>query len=516
MSSSMSSSVNILQAILEKYKIPTIISNKHIEAEIQCYDRYGNDKHFASKVLERLQNNGYKSDRSCHTDYFDFHNTSIRYNKSLSESIYKKRITTIGLSDFYVTMNVKKEEPIAITNKNPIIGTIRQKERQTFVVDKDGWKIDVTKVTTINNKKGIPLSDITDTNNVENKVEEEKWEIELELLDNLIINKVGLRMFCKQIIHWLKCIYGDIGDLVTKECYDIVVDEFKRYIPTHKFYSRPVNLPVQQISTLSNNFKVSYKADGYHTFIIQCCCGMYCIEPKYQTFEVNSVDSNSYSSVNIAEGEYIWTKNKKTLYLIFDVLVSNDINICAQPLPQRYKHIDYMCIKADNYSIEKKPIWDVTYKQMETLLSIFNSGDLMVNKQYTVDGLIFTETQKPYDTNLTLYKWKPREHLTVDFQIQKTNGLSLYHTFIFDKNNKLMKTEYEWDDTDMFQNPNKIIPQNDMIIEFGFDSNVKNIIAKRIRVDKEFPNHINVFTNMIHDLKHYIDDTKILEETLKV
>lgn len=97
-------------------------------------------------------------------------------------------------------------------------------------------------------------------------------------------------------------------------------------------------------------------------------------------------------------------------YLVYDAVMLNGENVMMQPLTERLRKSQKLCSV-----ILKTPLNpSVKVKPMYPLAEIQKVFDTLSPEN---DGLIFTPINEEVrmGTHETLFKWKPREHITIDF-----------------------------------------------------------------------------------------------------
>lgn len=239
----------------------------------------------------------------------------------------------------------------------------------------------------------------------------------------------------------------------------------------------------------------------------------------------NSPDVDLRGVDMLLDGELIYNKiTKKYAYFVFDALYYAGTNLGSKSFNERF--YEYFLNKAlpviKNISLsdldfvmkEYFPV-DILQKQeykskginAYTLLKLYMKRAMKVD--VPSDGIIFHPVDTPYKNGTwsepsginVQYKWKPREHLTVDFRIVKSSGgyrLCVLGkskdpseanrvcpageiTYTFRKGEDYIVSEYllrGYSDKD--------------IVEFGWDYEGRKWVPVRQRPDKNTPNAIFV------------------------
>lgn len=122
----------------------------------------------------------------------------------------------------------------------------------------------------------------------------------------------------------------------------------------------------------------------------------------------------------ILDGELVVCKNEKCLFMVHDAVVVKGENLVQRPLDYRLE----AARKAIKTIIKTAHAeFEIRVKTMWPLESIKN---VPTEFEYETDGLVFTPVQEPIRTGTheTMFKWKPRERITIDFSIM--DGKKLY------------------------------------------------------------------------------------------
>jgi hypothetical protein len=466
------------------------------------------DSQFYNKVEERLLAY-FECGKSWCIDIFDHQDKTKRKSLILNEEgkvekeidMYKSKGCKLNLEEFDLVMNIKSERVVPSTSNFITLPSLyRHKERKTFIVDKKKWKIELTKVlsassiiTHTNGSLSVPPLSIG-------------WEIELEYIGGNFTGNI--KDLCKQVMYWLKFVYGDTGEFVSKSLGNAVEVCFKQYFPFHKFYPRPINLRNHHLSTIKNSeFYVSSKVDGEHSFIFLSSQlqGIFNLNIIHKNFFITSILQFECPTDCILEAEVVYQNGIHTFY-IYDVLTINNHLIINEVYVTRYRHISNILNILTSKLPSKirfipKPIYPVnksSVKQVENSVGC------------KCDGLIFTQNGQ-YGPKLPIYKWKPIRLLTVDLQIiKRENNNGVYDLYIFNHNNNLEKIPYTFDSLNPIQNPQRLVTESGLVVEFSIDKSDNQLlfIAHRIRNDKQYPNHETVYNDMIENVNDPTDVNK--------
>jgi hypothetical protein len=223
------------------------------------------------------------------------------------------------------------------------------------------------------------------------------------------------------------------------------------------------------IETLPNQYSVTDKADGERHFLFVFNNNVYLISNNLVVRQIKCKNSENLNNT-ILDGEIIINNNKQ-IFLAFDILfdkgidIRNEINLGTRYLKlkniiEELADIKFPWIKIenpDNFSIENQVKYheenmDKHNKLLNKEISednqyiiflkyfifpvggnkseIYSYANSMWNKYtleyklpYLLDGLIFTPLKQKYTRNIDeikyqIYKWKPREHNSIDLYIE--------------------------------------------------------------------------------------------------
>jgi len=120
----------------------------------------------------------------------------------------------------------------------------------------------------------------------------------------------------------------------------------------------------------------------------------------------------------LLDGELVETKTGKKLFMVHDAVKVKGEDLIQKPLDYRLEAAK----KAVKTIIKTAQApFEIRVKSMVPL-----GTPLPDTFEYDIDGYIFTPIQEPIrmGTHETMFKWKPREKITIDFELK--NGGDLY------------------------------------------------------------------------------------------
>ena len=135
--------------------------------------------------------------------------------------------------------------------------------------------------------------------------------------------------------------------------------------------------------------------------------------------------------------------------------------------------------------------FEVRVKTMMDLKDFRSFPDLN-SFEYETDGLVFTPTNEPIrmGTHETMFKWKPRERITIDFCLQNGNEL-----FVQDRGEPYKEAELH------LGNQRPDLP-NGTIVECGYGD--LGWFVEKIRTDKTHANNRRTYFRTIVNLRENI------------
>lgn len=160
---------------------------------------------------------------------------------------------------------------------------------------------------------------------------------------------------------------------------------------------------------LQNEYVVCEKTDGIRHFLIR--------EDEGEPYLMNRACVATSVSVRIPKNTYLDGELVGTDFYVYDAMMIDGQDICDLNLAQRMEHAQKL--------IKKIPVVKGKFRLVaKNHIPLKDIGTLDPHKPGT-DGLIFTPVNEPvrYGTHETLFKWKPPEHITVDFMYDREGFL---------------------------------------------------------------------------------------------
>jgi len=184
----------------------------------------------------------------------------------------------------------------------------------------------------------------------------------------------------------------------------------------------------------------------------------------------------------VLDGELITrTSDQKLVFLVHDAVMIRGETLIDAPLTERLEKARALC-----RTILSKTPFITMVKPMYPLAEI---AKLDEPSQFMTDGLIFTPVNEPIRTGTheTMFKWKPREHITIDFLIKNNSELYIQERGRLIQEASIYHKETYPDDT---------------ILECDYGPNGWRVV--KVRTDKTYPNNRRTFLRTIVNLREDI------------
>lgn len=282
-----------------------------------------------------------------------------------------------------------------------------------------------------------------------------------------------------------------------------IIDYFHKTLGTFKdgksppIFSgpQPVSIERKHFSTLKNGrYVVCEKTDGVRNAII---CTRYngeniCVllNRALQTSRVNlKIPEEAYKGT-ILDGELVDNK----LFMVYDAMSVSGHNVMKKNLLFRLEKASHVIGAIQKKKQDKLKIKLKRFFVTEDF-SEFNH-DYFPSLPYKTDGVVFTPIEEPVriGTHETMFKWKPRDMNTIDFQV-KDRG-SKWGLYIQDRGVLIFQSEL----------PKNHDLKQDEIVECQYMSHEKIPWWKPVgkRTDKHHPNNRRTFYRTLVNIREDI------------
>ncbi len=260
----------------------------------------------------------------------------------------------------------------------------------------------------------------------------------------------------------------------------------------------PVSIERQHFSQLRNNkYLVCEKTDGTRNVIV---CFMF--EGKKHTAILDRALNIWTLNIQFPKKAHLGTLLDGEMLpggtlLVYDAVWVNGENVSQLNFLERYEKMEHMC--KGIMRLAKDPI-TVKVKKFEVLEKFqYYLEEVVPKLEHATDGFIFTPVNEPIrlGTHETMFKWKPLEKNTIDFQAKWHPFINKWGLYIQDKGKLIFETEY-YGPFDVHE---------DDILECEYKGpGIWIPLAKR--TDKNYPNNRRTFYRTLVNIK---EDIKVKE-----
>lgn len=191
----------------------------------------------------------------------------------------------------------------------------------------------------------------------------------------------------------------------------------------------------------------------------------------------------------ILDGELVTCRDGRPLFVIHDAVLVRDENVTQLPLTGRLDKA--RAVIRSIVRTAKSPFG----LAVKTMVRLEKFDTLATEFPYETDGLVFTPVNEPVrsGTHETMFKWKPRDRITIDFLVK---GTELY----IQERGQLISESY-------IHVPHTFPDGTIIECEYG-DLGWTPV---KIRTDKDYPNNRRTFLRTIVNLKENIMRSEFLQ-----
>jgi hypothetical protein len=246
---------------------------------------------------------------------------------------------------------------------------------------------------------------------------------------------------------------------------------------------QPVSIERRHFPLLKRQpYLVCEKTDGVRHLLASTDEGVFLMNRAFSIEKINV----RVAKDTLLDGELVIAKNDKKLFMVYDAVRVKGEDLTQQPLSARLeaaRKVIKAIIKTANASLEirVKTMWP-----LGAPIQDLNSFE------YETDGLVFTPINEPIrmGTHETMFKWKPRERITIDFCIK--NGCEL---FVQDRGVPYKEAELHLQ--------NKRLDLSDgTIVECGYGD--LGWFVEKVRTDKTHANNRRTYFRTIVNIRENI------------
>lgn len=249
---------------------------------------------------------------------------------------------------------------------------------------------------------------------------------------------------------------------------------------------QPVSIERRHIPILKQNpYVVCEKTDGVR-HVLMCFKheGKKVVVMINRNLECKVVPIRMQHTDVILDGELVQCHDGKWLYMVYDIVEPGNF-------PDRYEKARAVTSKI--LKVAKDPF----KVQLKTFYTMDQFPQFLEQKYpYETDGFVFTPVAEPIKigTHETMFKWKPLEQNTIDFQLKKRPQTTNWGLYVQDKGALIYECEIPHDDSYV----------EDQIAECKFIKKGHTWQPIKVREDKNFPNARRTFYRTMINLREDI------------
>lgn len=246
---------------------------------------------------------------------------------------------------------------------------------------------------------------------------------------------------------------------------------------------QPVSIERRHFPLLKRQpYVVCEKTDGVRHLLVSTPDGTVAIVNRAFNIEMVKI---RIPKDTLLDGELVKAKNGRMLFMVYDAVRVKGENIQRLPLGQR---LDRARAAVRTVIKTASAAFEVRVKTMWSL------GELppLDSFEYDTDGIVLTPVNEPIriGTHETMFKWKPRERITIDFELK--NGLEL---FVQDRGVPYKEAELN------LGNTRADLPDG-TIVECGYGE--LGWFVEKIRTDKTHANNRRTYFRTIINIRENI------------
>lgn len=237
-------------------------------------------------------------------------------------------------------------------------------------------------------------------------------------------------------------------------------------------------------------YVICEKTDGVRHFLVSIDSGVYIVNRAFKTEPVKI----RIPKDTLLDGELVKTKAGKMLFVVHDAVRAKGESLLTLTLTQRLdkaRAVIKGIIKTANAPFEVR---------VKTMYDLGPLPDLN-SFEYETDGIVLTPVSEPIrmGTHETMFKWKPKDRITVDFEIK--NGVELW---VQDRGEPYKEAELHT------RNKRTDLPDG-TIVECGYGD--LGWFVEKIRTDKTHPNNRRTYFRTCVNLRENIQLSEITDGT---
>lgn len=252
---------------------------------------------------------------------------------------------------------------------------------------------------------------------------------------------------------------------------------------------QPVSIERKHFHLLKRQpYLVCEKTDGIRLLLASTATDTVIVN---RSFSIQSIKPMRIPKDTLLDGELVRVSGSdRMLFLVFDAVRVKGEDLRALPLNERLNKA--RALLKGVIKTSKDP-FEIRVKSM---VSLENIRSLPTIYEYETDGLVMTPVNEPVQTGTheTMFKWKPRERITVDFCLKSGSELYVQDRGVLYK------------ESDLHIQNKRLDLADGTIVECGYGK--LGWFVEKVRTDKSHPNNRRTYFNTVSNIR---EDIKITE-----
>ena len=246
---------------------------------------------------------------------------------------------------------------------------------------------------------------------------------------------------------------------------------------------QPVSIERRHFPLLKKQpYVVCEKTDGIRHLLVSNEEGVFLVN---RAFKIDPVKVRIPKGT-ILDGELVTAKNGKVFFMVYDAVIVKGESVSNFDLKLRLEKANSVIkgiIKTSQAPFEVR---------LKTMWSLGDPIPDLNSFEYETDGLVFTPVNDPIrsGTHETMFKWKPRERITIDFELKLGKDL-----FVQDRGTPYKEAELH------LKNKRKDLPDG-TIVECGYGD--LGFYVEKVRTDKTYANNRRTYFRTLVNLRENI------------
>ena len=309
------------------------------------------------------------------------------------------------------------------------------------------------------------------------------------------------------------------------------------------------------IGNSNTSYTITHKADGIRKLLVFHPSGIWLVMAPDEVMKISS-DNVSDLNGSILDGDFIPVTRRRAgapdsriWYVTYDCLsipILGDPGFAGDPSIQEKPHslrMNHCQNVSDRYDSSLLFLNTKTFKEFTTPEEFFRLVRIFFAEQpnlaYQQDGFLFTPESTNYNPHsdrfplhertLTsipdLCKWKPKEQLTIDLSIgwkivepspQLPRGAMRLELYASNRGQSVLFTgsrHVPFVNQVNASHPLLANLPDGTVVEFGWDYNENLLVPHRLRLDKPFPNNLDIAVDVWEDIHNPITENIIRGES---